>query len=74
MLRIFNTENSRTRQTENPVAGCWVSLTDPSDSELAGIADSCSVDLADLRAPLDDEVVIINTASCIYSDYPCIKH
>lgn len=77
MLRIFNTENSRTRQTENPVVGCWVSLTDPSDSELAGIADSCSVDLADLRAPLDDEersrIDVEDDYTMIIVDIPAVE-
>ncbi|TCD53555.1 magnesium transporter CorA family protein [Alloscardovia theropitheci] len=55
MMRVFSTVNGRTEQIAKPERGAWVNLTNPSDSELAEIADTCKIDLADLRAPLDDE-------------------
>ena len=55
MLRIFSTVNSHTKPIEKPEQGSWLCLTDPTDVELTSVATACNIDLADLRAPLDDE-------------------
>ena len=55
MLRIFSTVNSHTKPIEKPEQGSWLCLTDPTDVELTSVATACDIDLADLRAPLDDE-------------------
>lgn len=54
-MRVFSTINGKTEQIANPERGSWVNLSKPTDSELAEISEKCNIDLADLRAPLDDE-------------------
>ena len=55
MLRIFSTINGQTEQIEKPENGSWISLSKPTDVELTTVAQETGIDLADLRAPLDDE-------------------
>ncbi|MDF7663757.1 magnesium transporter CorA family protein [Bifidobacterium sp. ESL0763] len=55
MLRMFNTINGQVEQINKPENGSWICLSDPTDVELATVAQQTGVDLADLRAPLDDE-------------------
>lgn len=55
MLRMFTTVNGQVEQITSPENGSWLSLADPTDVELATVAQETGVDLADLRAPLDDE-------------------
>ena len=55
MLRIFNTIDGQVEQIEKPEPGAWLCLSEPTDVELATVAQETGVDLADLRAPLDDE-------------------
>ncbi|NEG69043.1 magnesium transporter CorA family protein [Bifidobacterium choloepi] len=55
MLRMFSTINGQVEQISQPESGCWLSLADPTDVELATVASQTGIDLADLRAPLDDE-------------------
>jgi magnesium transporter len=55
MLRIFNTVDGQVEQVDAAEDGSWVCLSDPTDVELATISQETGVDLADLRAPLDDE-------------------
>lgn len=43
------------QQIETEQKGCWISLAHPSDSELATVADKYDIDLADMRAALDQE-------------------
>lgn len=55
MMRIFNTAGGDTEQISTPVRGAWISLADPTDIELSTVSENYNIDLADLRAPLDDE-------------------
>lgn len=55
MLRMFTTINGQVEQISAPENGSWLSLADPTDVELATVAQETGVDLAELRAPLDDE-------------------
>ncbi|WEV73315.1 magnesium transporter CorA family protein [Bifidobacterium sp. ESL0798] len=55
MLRMFNTINGQVEQINKLENGSWVCLSNPTDVELATVSSSTGVDLADLRAPLDDE-------------------
>lgn len=52
---MFSTINGQTEQIDKPQDGGWLCLSEPTDAELAGVAQSTGIDLADLRAPLDDE-------------------
>lgn len=55
MMRIFNTIDGQTEQVSKPERGAWISLVDPTDIELSTVSQKHKIDLADLRAPLDDE-------------------
>ncbi|WP_300766792.1 magnesium transporter CorA family protein [uncultured Bifidobacterium sp.] len=55
MLRMFNTVNGQIERIDRPVDGAWLHLTEPTDVELASVSQETRIDLADLRAPLDDE-------------------
>ena len=55
MLRIFSTINGQVEQINKPENGSWLCLSEPTDVELATVASQTGIDLADLRAPLDDE-------------------
>ena len=55
MLRMFSTINGQVEQIEKPENGAWLCLSEPTDVELATVSQETGIDLADLRAPLDDE-------------------
>lgn len=55
MLRMFSTMNGQIEQIKQPENGSWLALSNPTDVELTTVAQETGVDLADLRAPLDDE-------------------
>ena len=55
MLRMFSTINGQVEQIEKPENGSWLCLSERTDVELATVSQQTGVDLADLRAPLDDE-------------------
>jgi magnesium transporter len=54
-MRVFSTINGQIEQIEKPENGSWLCLSEPSDVELANVSQTTGIDLADLRAPLDDE-------------------
>ncbi|MEK0306707.1 magnesium transporter CorA family protein [Bifidobacterium favimelis] len=55
MMRVFSTMNGQIEQIKRAEKGSWICLSAPTDVELANVAQSTGIDLADLRAPLDDE-------------------
>ncbi|BDR52974.1 magnesium transporter [Bombiscardovia nodaiensis] len=55
MMRIFSTMGGHVEQIGASQKGSWICLSEPTDVELASVAQETGVDLADLRAPLDDE-------------------
>ena len=77
MLRMFSTVNGRTEQIERPEPGAWLCLTEPTDVELTTVATECDIDLADLRAPLDDEersrVDVENDYTMVIVDIPTVE-
>lgn len=55
MIRIFKTQDGITRQVEERGAGCWIALTNPTESELLDICTSYTIEPDDLRAAMDEE-------------------
>lgn len=55
MLNYYRTDDRRISEISGPDSGCWVKLTEPSREECEIIASRYEVDLADIRAALDDE-------------------
>ncbi|GGI13148.1 magnesium transporter [Galliscardovia ingluviei] len=77
MMRIFSTVGGQVEQIQEPKPGAWISLTEPTDVELATVAETFDVDLADLRAPLDDEersrVDVEDNYTMVIVDIPTVE-
>ncbi|RSX56108.1 magnesium transporter [Bifidobacterium dolichotidis] len=78
MLRMFSTVNGQVEQISEPCNGAWLSLSDPTDVELATVCQQTGIDLADLRAPLDDEersrVDVEDDYTMIIVDIPTVEN
>lgn len=55
MIEIYKTLEDGFQQIDEICEGCWVAMTDPSATEILEIASHYSIDVDDLRAPLDEE-------------------
>ncbi|MDY4677459.1 magnesium transporter CorA family protein [Bifidobacterium tsurumiense] len=77
MLRMFNSINGRVEQIEKPENGSWLCLSAPTDVELTSVSQLTGIDLADLRAPLDDEersrVDVEDDYTMIIVDIPTVE-
>ena len=77
MLRMFSTINGQVEQIEKPENGSWLCLSEPTDVELANVSMEPAIDLADLRAPLDDEersrVDVEDDYTMIIVDIPTVE-
>lgn len=78
MLKIYRTDNNKLHEVEKFDPGVWVCLTAPSDEECFLVAETFDVDIADVRAALDEEessrVDIDNEYSLILFDIPSIEY
>ena len=77
MLRMFSTVDGQVRQISKPENVSWLALADPTDVELATVSQETGIDLADLRAPLDDEersrVDVEDDYTMIIVDIPTVE-
>lgn len=77
MMRVFSTMNGHVEQISEARKGSWVCLSEPTDVELATISQNTGIDLADLRAPLDDEersrVDVDDEYTMIIVDIPTVE-
>ena len=77
MVEIFKTFENGICQINEITEGCWISLTDPSATELLEISEKCSIDIGDLRAPLDEEersrIEIEDDYTLILVDIPTVE-
>ncbi len=55
MLTYYKTDDRIIRQIDSCEDGCWIKLTDPTLEECSFISESFDIDIADVRAALDDE-------------------
>ncbi len=55
MLTYFKTQEGRLTKTEQLEPGCWVSLTSPTEEELAVVRSTLGIEDEFLRAALDEE-------------------
>lgn len=53
MVKFYLSRNSRLEELETHVPGCWISLINPSEAELARISGELELDMDTLRAALD---------------------
>ncbi len=55
MTNIYRTDDRIIREIEGIEQGCWIKLTDPTLEECGDISEKFDIDIADIRAALDDE-------------------
>ena len=55
MINIYRTDDRIISEIDQYMAGAWVKLTAPTLEECAEISDRFHMDIADVRAALDDE-------------------
>lgn len=55
MLECMMTVDSKIEKIEEITRGCWISLINPNEDEIARVAEATGADQAYLRAALDDE-------------------
>jgi len=55
MKKIFITENGAVKQIEIPQKDCWISLINPTETEMSEIVASYEIDANNLKAALDEE-------------------
>lgn len=55
MLQYFKTDDRIIREIEGIERGCWVKLTQPTLEECTSVSEAFGMDIADVRAALDDE-------------------
>lgn len=77
MIQIFMTFDDGIHRIDEIKEGCWISLTDPSATELLEISEKCHIEVADLRAPLDEEersrIEVEEDYSLILVDIPTVE-
>ena len=55
MINYFRTDDRVLRELDEACDGCWIKLTTPTLEECAFVSEKYGVDIADIRAALDDE-------------------
>ena len=55
MFNIYRTDDRIIREIDGIEPGCWIKLTDPTLEECGDISEKFDIDIADIRAALDDE-------------------
>ena len=77
MIRIFKTESGVMHEKKEMQPGSWISMTDPTASEIMEIADAYQIDPDHLKAPLDEEersrIEIEEDYTLILVDIPSVE-
>lgn len=55
MIKIFKTFDGVMKEIYTKEDGCWISLTNPTESELIKVAQENNIDVADIKAAMDEE-------------------
>ncbi|MBQ4067921.1 MAG: magnesium transporter CorA family protein [Lachnospiraceae bacterium] len=55
MIKIFKTFDGVMKEIDEKEDGCWISLTNPTESELIKVAQENNIDIADIKAAMDEE-------------------
>jgi magnesium transporter len=55
MIDIFKTTDGLLQRLTEITEGCWITMTNPSATELLEIAEKTGIEIDHLRAPLDEE-------------------
>ena len=74
MIAMYNTDDRIIREIESYEPGAWINLTAPTLEECADISEQFGMDIADVRAALDDEessrISIEDTYTLVLVDIP----
>ena len=55
MIKIYKTEERIVNEIEKVEDGCWINMITPTMEECINISEQFDIDIADVRAALDDE-------------------
>ena len=55
MIKIYKTFDGVMKEINTKQDGCWISLTNPTESELIKVAQDNNIDIADIKAAMDEE-------------------
>lgn len=55
MINIYKTYDGVIREISSSEEGCWISLINPSEDELTSVSSHHNIDIADLKAAMDEE-------------------
>lgn len=74
MVNYYRTIEGKITEIENIEAGCWISLTDPTETEISDIEEDLSIERDYIRAALDEEepsrIESDDGVTLIVVDYP----
>lgn len=74
MVNYYRSIEGRIRETESAEAGCWISLINPTETEISDIEDDMGIDRDYIRAALDEEepsrIESDDGVTLIVVDYP----
>lgn len=77
MLKRFVTENGKVKEVNEYLAGCWIALTEPEKDECEEVALKYGIDIADIRAAMDDEessrIDVEDNYTMVLFDIPTIE-
>ena len=55
MIHFYQTQENVVREIQEPVPGCWISVTDPTAQEVQGLIEDYGLDSGFVRSSLDEE-------------------
>ena len=55
LVNYYRSIEGKIREIENAEAGCWISLINPTETEISDIEDDMGIDRDYIRAALDEE-------------------
>ncbi|MFV0528793.1 MAG: magnesium transporter CorA family protein [Lachnospiraceae bacterium] len=77
MLTIYRTIDGKIQEINEPQAGCWITMTNPTADEIFSISDLYNIEVADLRSSLDEEersrIEVEDEYTLILVDVPIIE-
>ena len=74
MVNYYRSVDGKITETQGIEAGCWIALTDPSETEISDIEEDLHIDRDYIRAALDEEepsrIETDDGVTLIVVDYP----
>ncbi|MBH1939685.1 magnesium transporter CorA family protein [Mobilitalea sibirica] len=77
MIEIYKTTDGSLQRMTEITEGCWITMTNPSATELLEISEKTNIDINNLRAPLDEEerarIEVEDNHTLILVDIPTLE-